>query len=72
MLRPVLSLAQARAQRRCRICGEPIAVQGCPAGWTEDFGSMVYPLRLSLAFGAEFAHTSCLEQSIRIVEVMPP
>lgn len=65
----LLSLGQARAERRCRICGGPVAVGGfgVPAGWTEQFGEICYPAKLTLNFGMwrwpageEFAHTECL------------
>lgn len=56
----LLSLNQAKQERRCRICGETIIVAGAPAGWMEDFGSQVYPIKITLNFGEEFAHTDCL------------
>ena len=33
-----------------------------PKGWKEEFREMVFPIALTLNFGAEFAHTECLQQ----------
>lgn len=58
-----LTLEEARATLRCRVCGGRVFVPpGQPKGWRDDFGEMVYPARLTLNFGGEFAHTECLEK----------
>jgi hypothetical protein len=59
----MLTLEEARKESRCRICGQVIhAGPGAPVGWKEDFNERVFPLpKLTLKFGKEFAHTSCLE-----------
>ena len=54
-----LSVPEARRLRVCRICGVPIRATG-PAGWPEQFGELTYPVRVTLNFGDEFAHTDCL------------
>lgn len=57
-----MTVAEARTARVCRICGEPIPISGgVPKGWESEFGQMTYPLRITLDFGEEFAHTDCLE-----------
>lgn len=67
----VISLEQARAEHRCRICGQSIDVgAGVPEGWKDDFGEMQFPYRLTLRFGQEFAHTDCLRENRP--ETMPP
>jgi hypothetical protein len=55
-----MTVAQARAAGVCRVCGEPICVPPGPVGWAQEFGAMLYPVAITLDFGAEFAHTSCL------------
>lgn len=59
-----LPVALAKERLVCRICEEPISMggQGCPIGWTEAYGEMVFPARITLNFGKEFAHTECLEK----------
>lgn len=57
-----LTVSEARRQRICRICRKPVNPgPGCPAGWQFDYGEMVHPERITLAFGDEFAHTDCLK-----------
>lgn len=56
----MLTLEEAKRRRVCRVCGEPILVDGAPIGWTDEFGKMLYPVRVTLDFGREFAHTDCL------------
>jgi hypothetical protein len=57
-------LKTAQAKRICRICEQPIGVStGRPAGWTDSFGEQLYPVRLTLNYGEEFAHTACLEKA---------
>ena len=56
-----LTVAEAREQRVCRICEKPIPEKGYPKGWQFDFGEMVFPVKFTLNYGKEFAHTSCLE-----------
>ncbi len=43
-----MTVAEARAKGVCRICGEPVQGTG--------------PVKVMLNFGAEFAHTECLEK----------
>ncbi len=60
----LLSLNDAKLERRCRICGEPIVVTAAPKGWQEQFREMCYPPpSVTLNFGEEFAHTQCLSDS---------
>lgn len=56
----LLTLADAKAQRRCRICGGAIRPSMVPSGWQEEFRAMTHPVAVTLEFGAEFAHTACL------------
>ena len=57
-----MTVAEAKAARVCRICHQPIGGgHGAPEGWTECFDRQVVPERITLHFGAEFAHTACLE-----------
>ena len=56
-----MTVVEARQARVCRVCGKPIATPpGSPLGWQDEFGEMVYPVRVTLRFGEEFAHTECL------------
>jgi hypothetical protein len=55
-----MTVAEARDQRVCRICGQPVKGGG-PIDWPLIFGKMTFPSRLTLNFGDEFAHTDCLE-----------
>ena len=58
-----MTVAEAKAARVCRICHQPMGGgRGSPEGWTEDFDRQVYPEKLTLKFGKEFAHTDCLER----------
>ena len=58
----LLSLNDAKRERRCRICGQPIVVTFVPVGWQDQFREMVYPPpAVTMNFGDEFAHTQCLE-----------
>ncbi len=61
MSEPMLSLDEARRQRRCRICGERIEIGHSPLGFEYDFREQIYPQRVTFKFGREFAHTDCLE-----------
>ena len=59
----LLSLIQARQEHRCRICGEEIEGSiGRPEGWCYSFGEQLYPVKIKLAFGREFAHPDCVTQ----------
>ncbi len=60
----MLTVEEAKARRVCRICEQPISNPGAPLDWTEEFGQMVYPIKVTLNFGEEFAHTECLEAAI--------
>lgn len=60
----MISLEEARSQRRCRICGEAIKVPAGPAGWEDSFGKLTYPVRVVLNYGKEFAHPNCLYHGI--------
>lgn len=54
---------EARKMGVCRICHEPISVQHAPGNWEFAFGEMLFPPpAVTLNFGAEFAHTACLER----------
>lgn len=56
-----LTLEEAKRLRRCRVCGEPISVDGCPIGFEEEFGERLFPLpAVTFDFGKEFSHTVCL------------
>lgn len=57
----LISLTEAKAEHRCRICGEFIECPAGPADWKESYGKVICPIRLTLNFGDEFAHTDCLE-----------
>ena len=60
----LIPLKEAKATNRCRICGEVVCgSDGKPIGWRDEFGRMTFPLRITLNFGEEFAHTDCLEKS---------
>jgi hypothetical protein len=58
-----MTVEEARKARVCRICGGRIQIPagGSPQGWDHEFGRMVYPEKITLNFGDEFAHTDCLE-----------
>ncbi len=62
----MLTLEDAKLTNCCRICKvliiEP-GTSGRPEGWKEQFGSMLYPLNVTLNFGREFAHTKCLNDN---------
>jgi hypothetical protein len=60
----MITVEEAKQRRVCRICEQPISGAGCPVGWTEEFGRMVFPIRITLNFGQEFAHTDCLEKGV--------
>jgi hypothetical protein len=64
----MLSVKEAKSRRVCRICEEPVP-SGGPAGWTEDFGEMLHPIRVTLNFGEEFAHTECLQKTTQQAEL---
>ncbi len=57
-----MTVEEARVKSVCRICGKSMALpQGTtPKGWTHEFYEMTYPLRITMDFGDEFAHTDCL------------
>ena len=55
-----MSVQEARQRRVCRICGQPISTEGWPRDAFRDFASLVYPERVTLSFGCEFAHEKCL------------
>lgn len=57
----MITVEEAKNRRVCRICEQPIPNPGAPKGWTEEFGKMVFPIRVTLNFGEEFAHTDCLD-----------
>ena len=54
------SVREAKAMQVCRICRQPISLVGAPARWMEEFDTTVYPVAVTLRYGAEFAHTACL------------
>ena len=58
-----ISLEQAQAQRRCRICGETLCEDNdaFPKGWQHEFAEMVYPVHVIINFGKECAHARCLD-----------
>jgi hypothetical protein len=60
-----MTVEEARKNRVCRICGEPLPVPVAPRDWTIAFGEMVYPVAITLEFGDEFAHTACLPPEAR-------
>jgi len=60
-----LPLEQALRERRCRICGGTIAVNGTPVGFESEFGRMIFPIKITLNWGQEFAHTDCLGPRIQ-------
>ena len=58
-----LTVEQARKERRCRVCGEPLGTNAMqPLGWHEDYREMVFPVAIILNFGAEYAHPKCVNQ----------
>lgn len=57
---PLPSVVGARNLKVCRICGNKISTQGWPVGAAEDFGELIFPEKVTLNFGYEFAHTACL------------
>ena len=57
----LISLKQAKEERRCRVCGDSINVPKGPQGRTEEFGAVDFPIAVTLNFGEEFAHTICLQ-----------
>lgn len=67
----MMTVSEARERRVCRVCGGPIDVTG-PAGWSEDFGELVYPVAVTLDFGLEFAHTACLKGATPAPDSRPP
>ena len=71
-----LSLSQAQAEHRCRICGRKVfdetfedqmAVDrlrnNLPPDWHTLYESIYYPLELVLRCGDEFAHPACLRSA---------
>ena len=49
----------------CRVCEKPIGRgPGKPMGWTSQFGEMVFPEKITLNYGEEFAHTDCLKTEV--------
>jgi len=58
----MMTVKEAREQRVCRVCGVPIlGGKGSLLGWESEFGERLYPPpALTLNFGDEFAHTTCL------------
>jgi hypothetical protein len=59
-----MTVAEAREKRVCRICEKPISLAGGPVDAPLEFGSQVFPQKLTFDFGAEFAHTDCLNKTI--------
>ena len=57
-----LPLIDAQERGVCRICGEPLLkdAKNLPAGWRTMFREQVWPDKITLNFGEEFAHTDCL------------
>ncbi len=60
-----MAVRLARARGVCRICGRSVGVPtyGLQENWPFKFGEMTYPMKLTLNFGDEFAHTDCLKSS---------
>ena len=63
----MLTLDEAVSTGCCRICGgrmlEPgTTPMGYPKDWKINFGRMVYPIKIVLNFGKEFAHPDCIEK----------
>jgi NTP pyrophosphatase (non-canonical NTP hydrolase) len=56
-----MTVKEARKKRVCRICGKPISLAGGPKDAEFEFSSQMWPQKITFDFGAEFAHTDCLE-----------
>ena len=56
----MLTLQEAKEQRRCRICGELIPMQGLPEGIEDKVRDCLCPIKVAFNGGKEFAHTACL------------
>lgn len=72
----MITLEQAKQTGCCRICGGVICEPGdkpfgYPAGWKDIFRVMLYPLNVTLNYGEEFAHTTCLNASKCDAETEP-
>ena len=57
----MLTLEEAKATGCCRICGGRIiepdrTPMGYPKGWKEEFRQMLFPVKVILDYGTEFAH----------------
>ena len=55
-----MTVEEAQKLRVCRICEQEFSVPG-PAGWPSQFKRMVFPVRVLLNFGQEFAHEDCVQ-----------
>lgn len=60
-----LTVAEARAKNVCRVCKLPVRLpkEGVPEGWQTECKLLRFPDALTLNFGEEFAHTSCLRSA---------
>ncbi len=56
----MMTVAEAREKRVCRICEKPIDLSGGPKDAPMEFARCVWPAKLTFNFGSEFAHTDCL------------
>ncbi len=62
IMKPKLSLKLAQRTARCRICGKAFAGhKDFPSGWSHNFGSLIFPVHVTLNFGKECAHAECLK-----------
>ena len=60
-----MTIQEAKEKSVCRICEKPIGRgPGKPMGWTSEFREMVFPEKITLNFGEEFAHTDCLKSQL--------
>lgn len=55
----LLALDDAKAECRCRICGERVGLD-MPSEYYREFDEIDVPVRVTLNCGDEFAHTDCL------------
>ena len=58
-----MTVQEAKKRRVCRICKQRISTDGWPKNALHEFGKLVFPERIILNFGREFAHAKCLEKT---------
>lgn len=59
-----MELDQAKRLGVCRVCEQPFKqLDSQPAGWKDRFDMLVFPERVVLNYGQEFAHEVCLPKA---------